>query len=146
MTLRELSEWLGTSFDKVGYWVSDFFCKIGFSGSLRCHSTDWRDLTLGQVSLIAVLIYVFIRYIFDAAKAMGASGVKAFPFSVLVFIGTAWIELTLADSPHINIHNHIPWFPFGLLLVFFLLLLPFFVAFAAYAFLVIYFEKETRDQ
>ena len=107
----------------------------------RCYYVDWRDLTLGQAVLLIFLIYAVIGGLFEKAKEIGSNGVIAFLVSAIFLPLAIWIEVTLADNPHVNVMSHIPWFPFGLILAFFLLILPFILTAFVYSSLVIFLEK-----
>ncbi|MEQ1890265.1 MAG: hypothetical protein ABL951_13965 [Alphaproteobacteria bacterium] len=126
MTLRELSEEIGTFFVGLEDWFSDLLCKLGFASLNHgsCHLTDWRDLTLGQAVLLVFIFGGIVLGVFEKVHEAGADRVKAWIIGVLAGLLTAWIEIYLADNSKFDIVNAVPWFPFGLLLAFLLICLP----------------------
>ncbi len=154
MTLRDLSDSIGATLREFGAWLTDLACKVGVNPRGQCYSNDWRDLTLGQTALILFCIYLGFQILYQKAQEMGAEKfrihLKATLFAVVAFPITAWIELKAADDPRFDIVSQVPFFPFGLLLVFFFILLPVIISGLVYGFFAVRgelaLERESKTE
>jgi hypothetical protein len=123
MIVRELLVQAQTTFGDAGAWLVNLSCKFGLAPS--CVYTDWKDLTVGQATLVAFLAFAIVRLILDK---WAIRKFIAFCLALIAWLTIVIGETYLVDHLPFKVPESLPRLPINLLGLLAFILIPFFVA------------------